>query len=114
MTYLKIENVNKHFDRGGTRSDVLKDISLNISQGEVISIIGHSGCGKSTLLNLIAGLTEVSSGGIQLEGREVNGPGPERAVVFQPFAAALAHRLRERQSCRHQGLRPDQDRRRTA
>ena len=83
MTYLKIENVNKHFDRGGTRSDVLKDISLNISQGEVISIIGHSGCGKSTLLNLIAGLTEVSSGGIQLEGREVNGPGPERAVVFQ-------------------------------
>ena len=49
----------------------------------MISIIGHSGCGKSTLLNLIAGLTEVSSGGIQLEGREVNGPGPDRAVVFQ-------------------------------
>jgi nitrate/nitrite transport system ATP-binding protein len=83
MTYLKIENVDKHFDRGGVRSEVLKDISLNISRGEVISIIGHSGCGKSTLLNLIAGLTEVSSGGIQLEGREVNGPGPERAVVFQ-------------------------------
>ena len=77
MTYLKIENVNKHFDRGGARSDVLKDISLNISQGEVISIIGHSGCGKSTLLNLIAGLTEVSSGGIQLEGREVTVP-PDR------------------------------------
>ncbi len=83
MTYLKIENVDKHFDRGGVRSEVLKDISINIDQGQVISIIGHSGCGKSTLLNLIAGLTEVSSGGIQLEGREVNGPGPERAVVFQ-------------------------------
>jgi nitrate/nitrite transport system ATP-binding protein len=83
MTYLRIENVHKHFDRGGTRSEVLSDVSLDIARGEVISIIGHSGCGKSTLLNLIAGLTEVSSGGIQLEGREVNGPGPERAVVFQ-------------------------------
>jgi nitrate/nitrite transport system ATP-binding protein len=83
MTYLKIENVDKHFDRGGQRSEVLKDVSIDIQRGEVISIIGHSGCGKSTLLNLIAGLTEVSSGGIQLEGREVNGPGPERAVVFQ-------------------------------
>ena len=83
MTYLRIEIVDKHFDRGGQRSEVLKDVSLDIAQGEVISIIGHSGCGKSTLLNLIAGLTEVSSGGIQLEGREVNGPGPERAVVFQ-------------------------------
>jgi len=83
MTYLKIESVDKYFDRGGIRSEVLKDISIDIAQGEVISIIGHSGCGKSTLLNLIAGLVEVSSGGIQLEGREVNGPGPERAVVFQ-------------------------------
>jgi nitrate/nitrite transport system ATP-binding protein len=83
MSYLKIENVDKHFDRGGVRSEVLRDVSIDIAQGEVISIIGHSGCGKSTLLNLIAGLTEVSSGGIQLEGREVNGPGPERAVVFQ-------------------------------
>ena len=83
MTYLRIENVDKHFDRGGQRSEVLKDVSLDIAKGEVISIIGHSGCGKSTLLNLIAGLTEVSSGGIQLEGREINGPGPDRAVVFQ-------------------------------
>jgi nitrate/nitrite transport system ATP-binding protein len=83
MTYLRIDNVDKHFDRGGVRSEVLKGISIDIAQGEVISIIGHSGCGKSTLLNLIAGLTEVSSGGIMLEGNEVNGPGPERAVVFQ-------------------------------
>ncbi len=83
MSYLRIENVDKHFDRGGQRSEVLKDISLDIAKGEVISIIGHSGCGKSTLLNLIAGLTEVSSGGIQLESREISGPGPDRAVVFQ-------------------------------
>ena len=81
--YLKIDHVGKSFERGGVSSEVLRDISLEITEGEVISIIGHSGCGKSTLLNLIAGLTEVTSGAIFLEGKAVQGPGPERAVVFQ-------------------------------
>ncbi|MGO8389096.1 ATP-binding cassette domain-containing protein, partial [Rhizobium johnstonii] len=65
------------------RAEVLKDINLTISAGEFFSIIGHSGCGKSTLLNLIAGLTPFSAGAVLLENREVNGPGPERAVGFQ-------------------------------
>jgi nitrate/nitrite transport system ATP-binding protein len=77
--YLKLDHIDKHFDR----SEVLKDINLSISKGEFVSIIGHSGCGKSTLLNLIAGLTPVSSGAVLLENKEVNEPGPERAVVFQ-------------------------------
>ncbi|WP_421761703.1 ABC transporter ATP-binding protein [Devosia sp.] len=81
--YLKIDHVDKAFERNGVRSEVLKDISLEIGEGEVVSIIGHSGCGKSTLLNLVAGLTEVTSGAIFLEGKTVNAPGPERAVVFQ-------------------------------
>ncbi|PDT11059.1 ABC transporter ATP-binding protein [Rhizobium sp. M1] len=81
--YLKLDHIDKHFDRGGVRAEVLKDINLTISEGEFVSIIGHSGCGKSTLLNLIAGLTPVSSGAVLLENREVNEPGPERAVVFQ-------------------------------
>lgn len=81
--YLKLDHIDKHFDRGGVRAEVLKGINLSISKGEFVSIIGHSGCGKSTLLNLIAGLTPVSSGGVLLENREVNAPGPERAVVFQ-------------------------------
>ena len=81
--YLKIDHVDKRFERGGVSSEVLKDISLEITEGEVISIIGHSGCGKSTLLNLIAGLTEVTSGAIFLEDKTVSEPGPERAVVFQ-------------------------------
>ncbi len=81
--YLKIDHVDKSFERNGVTSEVLKDISLEIEQGEVISIIGHSGCGKSTLLNLIAGLTEVTSGAIFLEDKTVSEPGPERAVVFQ-------------------------------
>ena len=62
---------------------MLSDINLTIEKGEFVSIIGHSGCGKSTLLNLIAGLTDVTRGAITLDGREVNAPGPDRAVVFQ-------------------------------
>ncbi|MBB4229531.1 ABC transporter ATP-binding protein [Rhizobium mongolense] len=81
--YLKLDHIDKHFDRAGTRAEVLKGINLTIARGEFVSIIGHSGCGKSTLLNLIAGLTPVSAGAVLLENREVNAPGPERAVVFQ-------------------------------
>jgi nitrate/nitrite transport system ATP-binding protein len=81
--YLKLDHIDKTFRRGAVESEVLKDINISIDKGEVISIIGHSGCGKSTLLNLIAGLTQVTSGGVLLEDREVNAPGPERAVVFQ-------------------------------
>lgn len=81
--YLKLDHIDKSFQRGGVVTEVLKDINLVIDQGEYVSIIGHSGCGKSTLLNLIAGLTPVSAGAVLLENREVNEPGPERAVVFQ-------------------------------
>ncbi|MDP3603646.1 MAG: ABC transporter ATP-binding protein [Bosea sp. (in: a-proteobacteria)] len=83
MSYLKIDHVDKTFQRGATSTPVLKDISLEIEKGEYVSVIGHSGCGKSTLLNIIAGLTPITSGAVLLEGREVRDPGPERAVVFQ-------------------------------
>ncbi|MBU2327106.1 MAG: ABC transporter ATP-binding protein, partial [Alphaproteobacteria bacterium] len=82
-SYLKIDHIDKSFERGGVRAEVLKDITLTIEKGEFVSIIGHSGCGKSTLLNLIAGLTRVSAGAVLLENQEVNEPGPDRAVVFQ-------------------------------
>ena len=83
MTYLQISAVGKTFTRGAASTEVLRDINLDIEKGEFVSIIGHSGCGKSTLLNLVAGLNEVSSGGIILENAEVHTPGPDRAVVFQ-------------------------------
>jgi nitrate/nitrite transport system ATP-binding protein len=81
--YLSIEDVSVSFQRAGVVSDVLKSISLSIGQGEYVSIIGHSGCGKSTLLNVVAGLVAPVSGGVILDRKEVAGPGPERAVVFQ-------------------------------
>ena len=61
----------------------LSGVNLRVEKGEFVSLIGHSGCGKSTLLNIIAGLYHCTSGGVLLEGREVNQPGPDRAVVFQ-------------------------------
>jgi nitrate/nitrite transport system ATP-binding protein len=81
--YLKLDHIDKVFSRGKVDSVVLKDINLTLDKGDYVSIIGHSGCGKSTMLNIIAGLTRASVGGVILEGREVNSPGPDRAVVFQ-------------------------------
>ncbi len=68
---------------GSQQTEVLKDITLSIDRGEYVSIIGHSGCGKSTLLNIVAGLVRSTRGGVLLEEREVDEPGPDRAVVFQ-------------------------------
>jgi nitrate/nitrite transport system ATP-binding protein len=84
MSYLQIDRVVKSFPAAGGRENVvLNDIRLGIAKGEFVSVIGHSGCGKSTLLNLIGGLTQVTTGAIKLDGREVNAPGPDRAIVFQ-------------------------------
>lgn len=81
--FLHIDGVSKSFVRGSSLSEVLTGIDLKIDQGEYVAIIGHSGCGKSTLLNIVAGLLDISSGAVLLENKEVNEPGPDRAVVFQ-------------------------------
>ncbi|MBI5937687.1 MAG: ABC transporter ATP-binding protein [Betaproteobacteria bacterium] len=81
--YLQIENAEMVFDTKKGRFVALTDVNLNVKQGEFISLIGHSGCGKSTLLNLVAGLLDPSSGVLLLSDREIKGPGPDRAVVFQ-------------------------------
>jgi len=80
---VKIENVGQTFNTKQGKFVALRDIDLTIDSGEVVSLIGHSGCGKSTLLNLIAGLTLPTAGVLLCDGREIAGPGPERAVVFQ-------------------------------
>jgi nitrate/nitrite transport system ATP-binding protein len=82
--FLKLENVEKRFPIPGKEDYVaVTDVNLHIKKNEIISIIGHSGCGKSTLLNMISGLDMQTEGVILLENKEVVGPGPERAVVFQ-------------------------------
>lgn len=80
---VQIENVGQTFDTKNGKFVALRDVNLDIREGEFVTLIGHSGCGKSTLLNLIAGLTKPSSGSMLCDGREIAGPGPERAVVFQ-------------------------------
>src|SRR6478735_11288090 len=82
-SYLKLDHIDKTFIRGSAETEVLKDITLGIDKGEFVSMIGHSGCGKTTLLNIVAGLARATNGGVLLEEREVNEPGPDRAVVFQ-------------------------------
>lgn len=67
----------------GAEIKVVDGFDLKVRQGEFISIIGHSGCGKSTVLTMVAGLNPISAGGIIVDGREIEGPAPDRAVVFQ-------------------------------
>ncbi|MBI4741205.1 MAG: ABC transporter ATP-binding protein [Betaproteobacteria bacterium] len=81
--FVTVEKVGQTFDTKKGKFVALRDIDLSIAQGEFVTLIGHSGCGKSTLLNLIAGLTQPSIGVLLCDGREIGGPGPERAVVFQ-------------------------------
>jgi nitrate/nitrite transport system ATP-binding protein len=80
-SFLEITKVGITFKPGAPA--VLVDVNLEVQRGEYIAIIGHSGCGKSTLLNIVAGLTNATTGGVLLDGREVDSPGPDRAVVFQ-------------------------------
>lgn len=81
--YLQISKVTIDFPTKKGPYRALNQVDLKIAQGEFISIIGHSGCGKSTVLNIVAGLHQATDGGVILDGKEVNEPGPDRAVVFQ-------------------------------
>ena len=81
--YLQIQGVAQSFKTQKGVFQALRNIDLNVAKGEFVALIGHSGCGKSTLLNLIAGLTQPTQGNLICANREIAGPGPERAVVFQ-------------------------------
>src|ERR1700710_778813 len=81
--YIQVEGVAQTFKTAKGSFLALRDINLSVAKGEFVALIGHSGCGKSTLLNLIAGLTRPTQGALLCANKEITGPGPERAVVFQ-------------------------------
>ncbi|MES3011580.1 MAG: ABC transporter ATP-binding protein [Pseudomonadota bacterium] len=81
--YIEIQNVEQTFKTAKGPFCALQNVNLTVAKGEFITLIGHSGCGKSTLLNLIAGLTLPTQGSLICANREIDGPGPDRGVVFQ-------------------------------
>jgi nitrate/nitrite transport system ATP-binding protein len=84
MRSVEIFNLSKFYPNPyGEPFKAVVEFNLNIEQGELVGLIGHSGCGKSTVLTMLAGLNEISDGGIVVNGREIDGAGPDRAVVFQ-------------------------------
>jgi NitT/TauT family transport system ATP-binding protein len=82
---LKVDRVGKRFRTGKGETLALNDVSFVTHRREFLSIIGPSGCGKSTLVRILAGLTEASSGQVLLDGKPINGPGPDRGMVFQGY-----------------------------
>ncbi len=83
---IEIRDVSFDYVDRRSKSSVLDHVSLTIKEGEFICILGSSGCGKSTLLGLLNGLRMAKSGSILLDGKEIQGPGPDRAVVFQQYS----------------------------
>jgi nitrate ABC transporter ATP-binding subunit len=81
--YLIIDNLTKIYATPKGASVIVKDFNLRIKKGEFVCLIGHSGCGKSTVLSIVAGLNDLTAGGIILAGKELVGPGPDRGIVFQ-------------------------------
>ncbi|HUQ68821.1 MAG TPA: ABC transporter ATP-binding protein, partial [Planctomycetaceae bacterium] len=81
--YLELWRITKEFPGPKGPVAAVREFNLCVKQGEFVSLIGHSGCGKSTVLAMVAGLSEPTSGGLILAGREIVGPGPDRGVVFQ-------------------------------
>src|SRR5215467_7038597 len=81
--FLELSNLAKIYPTPKGPAVIVRNFNLRIKKGEFVCLIGHSGCGKSTVLSMVAGLNEVTDGGIILAGKELVGPGPDRGVVFQ-------------------------------
>ena len=118
-SFLELSRLGKSYATPAGPTVIVRDFDLRIRRGEFVCLIGHSGCGKSTVLSIVMGLSEATSGGVALAGREISGPGLDRGVVFQspsllPWLSALdnvrlavdqAHRGKPRAERRRLALR---------
>lgn len=86
MAFLELKRVSKSFGRAPKKTEVLKDINLELNKGEFVAIVGYSGSGKSTLISLIAGLLKPDAGSMTLNDLEITAPGPDRGIVFQNYS----------------------------
>jgi nitrate ABC transporter ATP-binding subunit len=108
--FVEIDQLGKIYDTPAGPAVIVEDFTLDVAEGEFVCLVGHSGCGKSTVLSIVMGLIAPSMGGVSIAGREVDGPGTDRGVVFQ--AATLLPWLSVRDNVRlalHQvkpGARP--------
>lgn len=92
--FVTISKLGKTYPTPRGAAVIVRDFDLHIKRGELVSIIGHSGCGKSTVLSMVAGLSSITDGGVIIDGREIEGAGPDRGMVFQspnllPWMSAL-------------------------
>ena len=87
MSGLSIDKLSMRFDLpNGESVQALKDVSLNLKAGELMSVLGPSGCGKTTLLNIVAGFLAPTEGVMELNGKRISGPDADRGMVFQQGA----------------------------
>ena len=86
MSFLAINGLSKSYGKGRDRTSVLKDINLEIREGEFLAVVGFSGSGKTTLISAIAGLIHPDAGEVLKQGQAISGPGPDRGVVFQSYS----------------------------
>ena len=85
-TMISCKHVSKTFENNGKKNEVLKDISLEVAENEFVVILGPGQCGKTTLVNIMAGLDHETAGSVNVNGKKVDGPAPERGVVYQKTA----------------------------
>jgi nitrate/nitrite transport system ATP-binding protein len=81
--FLEIDQLGKTYDTPAGSAVIVQDFNLDVGHGEFVCLVGHSGCGKSTVLSILMGLNAPTTGGVAIDGREVDGPGTDRGVVFQ-------------------------------
>src|SRR4051795_5392039 len=86
MAVVEVEHLSKLFVRGNNRVEAIHDLSLRVDDGEFVTIVGPSGCGKSTFLHILGGFVPRDSGTMRVDGRAVEGPGPDRGMMFQDLA----------------------------